>query len=134
MRIHNATVDKALLQCDVEGAFPKPIVKWKDGAGKLLPAENLTERVQKGRHYVTTFIFINVTDHVHCVVTQEEIHHNTSAETYVFVSGETSSFLCDQSFVNDLLHLERCLFCVVFQAKPVSVTHPRQFRFFQLAL
>lgn len=84
----SATVDRALLQCEAEGASD---VEWKDGAGNVLPVEqHVSER--GGRHYVTILTTVTRTDHYRCEVTQREINHQISAETHVFISGETSVF------------------------------------------
>ena len=88
----DATAERALLQCEVEGASPKPKVEWKDGAGNVLPADDTTFAERDGRYHVQTFTQVTNAGRVRRVVTQDEIHHETFAETYVLVSGENSSF------------------------------------------
>ena len=78
------------LQCEVKGASPKPKVEWKDRAGHILPAEEPQVSDTGGRYYVTLLTTVTKTDHYRCVVTQEEIHHQTHSETYVFINGEIS--------------------------------------------
>ncbi|XP_051263176.1 butyrophilin-like protein 1 isoform X8 [Dicentrarchus labrax] len=86
IRILNPTEDGALLQCEVRGASPKPKVEWKDSAGNILPAEETQVSDRGGRYYVTLLTTVTKTDHYRCVVTQEEIHHQTHSETYVFIN------------------------------------------------
>ncbi|XP_076601945.1 butyrophilin subfamily 1 member A1-like isoform X2 [Chaetodon auriga] len=85
--ILNETKDWSRLQCEVPGASPKPNVEWKDSAGNLLPAEELQVSSRGDHHYVTVLTTVTKTDRVRCVVTQEEILHQTEAETFVFISG-----------------------------------------------
>uniref|UniRef100_A0A8P4K3A1 Ig-like domain-containing protein n=1 Tax=Dicentrarchus labrax TaxID=13489 RepID=A0A8P4K3A1_DICLA len=84
-RTLTATEDGALLQCVVEGASPKPKVEWKDRAGNILPAEEPQVSDRGGSYDVTLLTTVTKTDHYRCVVTQEEIHHQTHSETYVFI-------------------------------------------------
>uniref|UniRef100_A0A8P4K7C8 Ig-like domain-containing protein n=1 Tax=Dicentrarchus labrax TaxID=13489 RepID=A0A8P4K7C8_DICLA len=86
----NVTEDRVLLQCEVRGASPQPKVEWKDRAGNILPAEEPQVSDRGGRYYVTLLTTVTKTDHYRCVVTQEEIHHQTHSETYVFINGEIS--------------------------------------------
>uniref|UniRef100_A0A671TRK9 Butyrophilin-like protein 10 n=1 Tax=Sparus aurata TaxID=8175 RepID=A0A671TRK9_SPAAU len=80
--ILDATKDWSLLQCEVQGASPEPKVQLQDGSGNILPAEE-----RRGRYYVTLNITVTKTDHYLCVLTQEEISHQSRAETFVFISG-----------------------------------------------
>ncbi|XP_042350378.1 butyrophilin subfamily 3 member A3-like [Plectropomus leopardus] len=92
-RIVHATDDGALLQCDVRGAFPKPRLQVQDSSGKNLFAEEPQRPHSDGRYYVTLNATVTKTDRYRCVVTQEEIHHQTHAETFVHISGK----VCEDS-------------------------------------
>ncbi|XP_059185746.1 butyrophilin-like protein 1 isoform X2 [Centropristis striata] len=76
----------ALLQCEVQGAFPKPALEWRDSAGNKLPAEKTQDLERDGRFYITLQTTVTKADNYHCNVTQEEIFHQTSAETFVPLS------------------------------------------------
>ncbi|XP_030275820.1 butyrophilin subfamily 1 member A1-like isoform X2 [Sparus aurata] len=71
------------LQCEVLGASPKPEVQWLDSAGTLLPAEKLQDTERENHFYITVLTTVTKTDNFRCVATQEEIRHQTLAETYV---------------------------------------------------
>ncbi|XP_030275717.1 hemicentin-1-like isoform X1 [Sparus aurata] len=83
----NQTKDQLLLQCEVEGASQEPKVEWQDSSGNILPAEEPQVSERGGRYYVTINTTVTKTDRYRCVVTQKEISHQTSAETFVFISG-----------------------------------------------
>uniref|UniRef100_A0A8P4G6V7 Ig-like domain-containing protein n=1 Tax=Dicentrarchus labrax TaxID=13489 RepID=A0A8P4G6V7_DICLA len=95
----NVTEDRVLLQCEVRGASPQPKVEWKDRAGNILPAEEPQVSDRGGRYYVTLLTTVTKTDHYRCVVTQEEIHHQTHSETYVFINEK----LCEESSSKELI-------------------------------
>uniref|UniRef100_A0A3Q3JWG6 Ig-like domain-containing protein n=1 Tax=Monopterus albus TaxID=43700 RepID=A0A3Q3JWG6_MONAL len=65
------TKDNAVLQCEVQGAFPKPQLQWQD----------------RGRYDVILNTTVTKTDHYRCVVTQEEISHEVYSEIDVNISG-----------------------------------------------
>ncbi|XP_073324010.1 butyrophilin-like protein 8 [Pagrus major] len=71
-----------LLQCEVQGAFPKPKVEWQDSTGNILPAEEPQVSERGGRYYVTLKTTVTKTGHYRCVATQEDISHQIHAETY----------------------------------------------------
>ncbi|XP_051251071.1 V-set and immunoglobulin domain-containing protein 1 isoform X2 [Dicentrarchus labrax] len=98
-RTLNVTEYRALLQCEVRGASFKPKVEWKDSAGNILPAEEPQVSDRGGRYYVTLLTTVTKTDHYRCVVTQEEIHHQTHSETYVFIYEK----LCEESSSKELI-------------------------------
>ncbi|XP_042354058.1 neogenin-like [Plectropomus leopardus] len=75
--------DWSLLVCDVRGAFPKPKVEWKNGAGNIIPAEKTEVKEKGGNFDISLTITVNRTDYYRCVATQEEIKHRISAETYL---------------------------------------------------
>ncbi|XP_070712413.1 V-set domain-containing T-cell activation inhibitor 1-like [Pempheris klunzingeri] len=87
VKILDETKDWSLLQCEVEGASPKPLLQWKDSAGNILPAKEPQFTERGGSYDVILQTTVTKTDHYHCVVTQEEISHQTEAETYVHISG-----------------------------------------------
>ena len=89
----NETNDWALLQCEVRGASPEPKVEWKDSAGNILPAEERQVSERGGLYDVTINITVTETGRYRCEITQEEISHQTSAETFVYISGEISVLL-----------------------------------------
>ncbi|XP_038552539.1 butyrophilin-like protein 1 isoform X4 [Micropterus salmoides] len=86
VKILNETKDWALLQCEVNGASPKPTVEWQDSAGNKLPAEEPQVSERGGSFYIILQTTVMKTDNYHCVATQEEIKHQIYVETYVFIS------------------------------------------------
>ncbi|XP_036955973.1 butyrophilin-like protein 3 isoform X6 [Acanthopagrus latus] len=84
--ILDATKGRFLLQCEVGGASPEPTVEWKDSAGNILPAEEPQVSESGGRYDVTIKTSVTKTGRYRCEVTQEEISHQTFAETVVFIS------------------------------------------------
>ncbi|CAK6974459.1 CD276 antigen-like isoform X9 [Scomber scombrus] len=82
VRILDLTKDGMLLQCEVQGAFPKPELHWKDSDGNILPAEEIQETGRGGRYLQTT---VTKTDNYRCVATQKEINHQTHYETFVYI-------------------------------------------------
>ncbi|XP_034724933.1 V-set and immunoglobulin domain-containing protein 1-like [Etheostoma cragini] len=93
IRTLNATSAWAHLQCEVRGASPKPKLEWRDGAENPLPAEEPQTSEKRGRFYITLITTVNQTGRYRCVVTQEEISHQTQAETFVHISGK----VCEDS-------------------------------------
>ena len=96
-RILRATWDGALLQCEVRGAAPEPRVQWQDGAGNVLHAVKIQNRGGGGRFFISLFTTVTKTDVYRCVVTQEDIRHQTQAETFVPFCGETSLLVVQSS-------------------------------------
>ncbi|XP_035854790.1 butyrophilin subfamily 1 member A1-like, partial [Sander lucioperca] len=90
--ILDATADWALLQCEVHGASLTSGVEWKDSAGNTLPAEE-TRTPERDHYYITLNTTVTKTDHYLCVVTQEEISHQTHAEIFVHISEK----VCEDS-------------------------------------
>ncbi|CAK6983967.1 selection and upkeep of intraepithelial T-cells protein 2-like isoform X7 [Scomber scombrus] len=76
---------RALLQCEVRGAFPKAELHWQDGAGNFLPGSNTG-----GRYDINLQLTVTKTDNYRCVARQEEINHQIYAETYVHFSVWTA--------------------------------------------
>ncbi|XP_030275755.1 uncharacterized protein LOC115583250 isoform X6 [Sparus aurata] len=90
--ILDATKDWALLQCVVRGASPKPKVEWQDSSGNVWEtAEDHQVSERRGSFYVTLNTNVTRTDRYRCNVTQEEISHQTKAETFVFINVNPSS-------------------------------------------
>nr|XP_033482510.1 butyrophilin-like protein 1 [Epinephelus lanceolatus] len=83
------TKDWSRLQCEVHGASPKPKVEWKDSSGNKLPAEELQVTDRGGSYDIILQTTVTKTDYYHCVVTQEEINHQTEAKIHVYISGST---------------------------------------------
>uniref|UniRef100_A0A671UH75 Butyrophilin-like protein 1 n=1 Tax=Sparus aurata TaxID=8175 RepID=A0A671UH75_SPAAU len=81
------TDDGMVLQCEVLGASPKPKVEWKDGSGNILPVKDLKETENGGLYDIVLQAAVTKSDDFRCVVTQEEISHQTEAETYSSVNG-----------------------------------------------
>ncbi|XP_049893924.1 butyrophilin-like protein 1 [Epinephelus moara] len=92
-RTLNATEDWVLLQCEAQGASPKPHLQWQDSAGNKLPAEEPQVSEREGRHYITLNTRVTKSDRYRCVVTQEEISHQTHEETFVPFCGK----VCEDS-------------------------------------
>ncbi|XP_069025704.1 V-set domain-containing T-cell activation inhibitor 1-like isoform X2 [Embiotoca jacksoni] len=85
----NQTNDWALLECEVKGASPEPVVEWRDGAGNILHAEE--PKVTKNKEKENSFnviLQINVTksDRYTCVSRQEKIDHQISKGTIVHLN------------------------------------------------
>ncbi|XP_067442325.1 hemicentin-1-like [Thunnus thynnus] len=83
----NETKDGVLLQCEVQGAFPKPEVEWKDSDGNILPAEKTQVSENDGRYNIILQTTVNKAGRFRCVATQKEIYHQIYAETYVPIRG-----------------------------------------------
>ncbi|XP_060925484.1 uncharacterized protein LOC132999744 [Limanda limanda] len=81
------TKDWALLQCEVLGAFPKPDVQWQNRAGDIVPAEEPQVSERGGSYDIILQTTVTKTDHYRCVSTQEEINHQTEAQTHVYIGG-----------------------------------------------
>ncbi|XP_034096088.1 selection and upkeep of intraepithelial T-cells protein 2-like isoform X2 [Gymnodraco acuticeps] len=81
--------DWSLLQCEILGAFPKPLLQWTDSSGTTLNTEEPQVSERGGSYDVILNITVTKTDHYQCVATQEEIKHQSKpAHIYVSLSGE----------------------------------------------
>ncbi|XP_034724916.1 butyrophilin subfamily 2 member A2-like isoform X3 [Etheostoma cragini] len=89
----NATSAWALLQCDVHGASLTSVVQWRDGAGTRLPAEETRTPETRDHYHITLNTTVTQTGRYRCVVTREEISHQTQAEIFVHISGK----VCEDS-------------------------------------
>ncbi|XP_028284594.1 uncharacterized protein LOC114450610 isoform X3 [Parambassis ranga] len=87
--------NRALLRCEVRGAFPKPEVQWQDSDGNVLPAEEPKVRVREGRFYITLHANVTKTNYFTCVAKQEEIgrmtNNHISVPDKLFVSDPEDS-------------------------------------------
>ncbi|XP_018545950.1 butyrophilin-like protein 1 isoform X4 [Lates calcarifer] len=87
IRILGETKDGELVQCEVSGASPKPLVQWKDSSGNILPAKDPQVSERGGRYDITLQTTVTETGNYTCVSTQEEINHQIYSETFVRVNG-----------------------------------------------
>ncbi|XP_039653444.1 butyrophilin-like protein 10 isoform X2 [Perca fluviatilis] len=88
IRTLKATAGWALLQCEVRRAAPEPKLEWKDSAGNTLPAEEPQTSERGAHYYITLITTVTKMDNYSCVVTQEEISHQTQTEIFVHISGK----------------------------------------------
>ncbi|CAK6983473.1 CD276 antigen-like isoform X5 [Scomber scombrus] len=88
--IINQTKDGIQLFCEVRGAFPKPELHWQDGKGHKLPVEVILESDRGGIYEITLQTIVTKADYYRCVATQNEIHYQAYAETYVHFPGLTA--------------------------------------------
>ncbi|KAK1902120.1 CD276 antigen like [Dissostichus eleginoides] len=93
IRTLNATEDWTLLQCEVRGAFPEPLLQWKDSSRNILNAEEAQVSETGGKYNVALQTTVTKTGHYHCVVTQETINHVSAAQTFTHVSDK----VCEDS-------------------------------------
>ncbi|XP_026163057.1 butyrophilin-like protein 1 isoform X3 [Mastacembelus armatus] len=80
------THDGVLLQCEVQGASPKPQLQWQDSGGNMVPAKDPQVTDRGGSYDIILQTTVTKTDHYRCVATQEEINHQVYAETLVNVT------------------------------------------------
>lgn len=80
--------DSLQLLCEVDGAFPEPKVEFLDGAGTRIPPEDTQTSVEEQRSYVKASVQVTQTGTFTCVVTQEQIHRQTSATTFIHTCGQ----------------------------------------------
>ncbi|TWW61431.1 hypothetical protein D4764_04G0000770 [Takifugu flavidus] len=90
--IVNGGPDRALLQCEVKGAHPRPAVQWQDSSGRVLPAQETESEERDGRFYVTVRANVSRSGDYSCVVTQEEFCHQISSTTFVPI-GDAAALL-----------------------------------------
>lgn len=88
IRIFNVTDDGIQLRCLAQGVFPKPVLKWKDSSGNILPAEEPQVTDRGGSYDVSLQTTVKKTNNYTCVSTQEEIKHQVYTRTYVYVNGK----------------------------------------------
>ncbi|XP_005948532.1 butyrophilin subfamily 2 member A1 isoform X1 [Haplochromis burtoni] len=80
-----------LLQCDVDGAFPKPTVEWMDSANQTLLSEEPVAAPKGDRFYITLKTTVSKSGLYRCVSTQKGIWHRSSTETFVNKEPEGAS-------------------------------------------
>ncbi|XP_008304953.1 CD276 antigen-like, partial [Stegastes partitus] len=81
--------DGVLLQCEVLGASPKPVVEWWDSDGNILPAHQPTITERGGNKYdVILNATVTKSGDYRCVSTQKEIYSQIYTETYAPGPGE----------------------------------------------
>ncbi|KAM7006337.1 CD276 antigen-like [Tautogolabrus adspersus] len=85
--------DWSLLQCEVYGASPEPKVEWRDSSGNILPAKEPQVTERGGSYDIILQTTVTKTDTYSCVVTQDQIKHQTEAETYVHISGSSTGWI-----------------------------------------
>ncbi|XP_033969360.1 selection and upkeep of intraepithelial T-cells protein 3-like, partial [Trematomus bernacchii] len=79
------------LQCEILGAFPKPLLQWTDSSGNILPAAEPQVSERGGSYDVILQTTVTKTDSYSCVASQEEIYHQTKpAHIYASLSGAAS--------------------------------------------
>ncbi|KAI4799545.1 hypothetical protein KUCAC02_016858, partial [Chaenocephalus aceratus] len=81
--ILDQTKDRALLQCEVNGAFPKPLLQWTDSSGNMVPAAEPQVSERGGSYDVILQTTVTKTDNYSCVASQEEIK---SKPAHIYVS------------------------------------------------
>ncbi|XP_056880681.1 butyrophilin-like protein 1 isoform X10 [Takifugu flavidus] len=81
IRIVDGGPDRALLQCEVKGAHPRPAVQWQDSSGRVLPALETESEERDGRFYVTVRANVSRSDDYSCVVTPKEACRQNEART-----------------------------------------------------
>ncbi|KAI4799547.1 hypothetical protein KUCAC02_016860, partial [Chaenocephalus aceratus] len=94
--ILDQTKDKSLLQCLVRGAFPKPLLQWRDSSGNMVPAAEPQVSERGGSYDVILQTTVTKTDNYSCVASQEEIK-SKPAYIYVSLSGEEPERSSDPS-------------------------------------
>ncbi|XP_047438487.1 butyrophilin-like protein 2 isoform X2 [Mugil cephalus] len=69
------------LKCEVQGAFPKPELRWKDSDGNILDAEEAEISERDGRYHITlqTTVTSTTTTSFQCVVQQKDLNHETAS-------------------------------------------------------
>ncbi|CAI5686572.1 unnamed protein product [Oreochromis niloticus] len=80
------TNDWALLQCDVNGAYPKPTMEWWNSNNQIIPSEEPQVSKKGERFYVTLKTTVKKTDRYRCAATQKDIHHQIYKEINVHLN------------------------------------------------
>ncbi|KAM8755880.1 putative selection and upkeep of intraepithelial T-cells protein 1 homolog isoform 2-T2 [Acanthopagrus schlegelii] len=111
------TRDRSLLQCEVQGASPKPKVEWRDSSGNILPAERPQVSERGSSYSITLNITVTETGRYRCVVTQEDINHQTYSETFVQLNENLSRHAMMLMVISSLLSVLLALsllFCLLW--------------------
>ncbi|XP_047438489.1 butyrophilin-like protein 2 isoform X2 [Mugil cephalus] len=79
--IFDVTDSGVQLKCEVQGAFPKPELRWKDSDGNILDAEEAEISERDGRYHITlqTTVTSTTTTSFQCVVQQKDLNHETAS-------------------------------------------------------
>ncbi|XP_051270746.1 butyrophilin-like protein 1 [Dicentrarchus labrax] len=93
------TDDGVQLQCEVEGVSPQPKVEWKDSAGNILPAKEPQVTERGGSYNVILQATVTKADNFTCVVTQNDINHQISAETVAAPLNESTGWIVGAVFI-----------------------------------
>ncbi|XP_047427962.1 butyrophilin-like protein 1 isoform X6 [Mugil cephalus] len=69
------------LKCEVQGAFPKPELRWQNCDGNILDAEEAEISERDGRYHITlqTTVTSTTTTCFQCVVQQKDLNHETGS-------------------------------------------------------
>lgn len=79
------------LKCEIKGAFPEPTIEWQGGARKpIKDAVEIKSEWKDGRFRKILEINVTQSGIYYCVVTQEEICHQTEQKTTVEASGPST--------------------------------------------
>uniref|UniRef100_A0A674MU63 Ig-like domain-containing protein n=1 Tax=Takifugu rubripes TaxID=31033 RepID=A0A674MU63_TAKRU len=85
IRMVDGGPDRALLQCEVKGAHPRPAVQWQDSSGRVLPALETESEERDGRFYITVRANVSRSDDYSCVVTPKEACRQNEARTFELI-------------------------------------------------
>ncbi|XP_047439471.1 butyrophilin subfamily 3 member A2-like isoform X3 [Mugil cephalus] len=92
------TSDQALLQCKVQGAFPKPKVQWLDSDNNTVTAEEPQVTESEGKYNIILKTTVKKSDVYRCVSTQEEICHQVYQNIQVPLQEKTTAEPVTQGF------------------------------------
>ncbi|XP_047427965.1 butyrophilin subfamily 2 member A1-like isoform X2 [Mugil cephalus] len=69
------------LKCEVQGAFPKPELRWQNCDGNIFDAEEAEISERDGRYHITlqTTVTSTTTTCFQCVVQQKDLNHETGS-------------------------------------------------------
>ncbi|XP_047438485.1 butyrophilin-like protein 10 isoform X2 [Mugil cephalus] len=85
--ILDETNDWALLECEVEGVFPKPKVQWLDSDNNTVSAEKPQVTESEGKYNIILNATVTKSDVYRCVSTQEEICHQLDRKIKITLQG-----------------------------------------------
>ncbi|XP_076607558.1 butyrophilin-like protein 1 [Chaetodon auriga] len=80
--------DGVLLQCEIEGASPKPKVEWWDSSGEVLPDVEYHVRERGGSYHVTLKALVTRTSFYRCVAVHENSRQVTFDVKVVLIRGK----------------------------------------------
>ncbi|XP_047440191.1 cell surface A33 antigen-like isoform X2 [Mugil cephalus] len=85
------TDDWALLQCEVQGAFPEPKVQWLDSDNNRVHDVEQQVTQSEGKFNIILNATVKKSDVYRCVSTQEEICHQINQKIKVTLQGKTTA-------------------------------------------